>query len=79
MITRELSSVVLVWSFDVPISPIDYHSYKIRSPVARAAEERQLTMRKDHAVTNDRKTAERVPPSVAFLLVPQIRHNEMRP
>jgi|GEM_PF-5612022 len=47
--------------------------------MVRAAKERRLTERKDHAVTNDRKTAERVTLSVAFLLVQQIRHSGMRP
>jgi len=45
----------------------------------QTAKECRLTERKEHAVINDRKTAEGVMLSVAFLLAQQIRHKEKRP
>jgi len=42
--------------------------------VLGTAKERRFPARKHHAATNNRKTAERVMLSVAFLLAQQIRH-----
>jgi hypothetical protein len=75
MITRELSSVVLAWIFDIPISSVDYHLSSTPLASCGGSPPRLASaVRKEHAVTNNDKIGKRVTLSVAVLLVQQISH-----